>query len=392
MKKLRQKTILIIHYEGNFLNNPSLKCIVDTCLDLGWKVQMRCSKTGKSVLPAYRNVRYLEFGRLFRFVKTLVVDRLSSWFFMRAWVLYEALFVYRTSFAFIVGVDRHGLIEGAILSQITRTPMVFISFEILFEKETSIRFKSLEKRAAIRVAHWIIQDSVRAGCLQKENGFSAHNRFILPLASAGCGVKQIPRLRDELLIPLDKKVAISIGSIVEWAMSKHILESVSSWPEEWVLIMHDRYGQTQQLVRNALPGIKSLIGDRVFLSKTAPALIDEMGGVLNGVSVGLAFYAPDYIGPTRGDNLKFLGMASGKISTYLRYGVPVIMNDIGLAAEAAVANRFGVVLDHPRAIGQALAVLDIQECSENALRYFSKKLDYEIYRAGLTQLFAGLAV
>ena len=124
----------------------------------------------------------------------------------------EKILIYR-EYDLIIGVDRQGLIEASILSKLTKKPYIFISFEIMFESETSAKCKLLEIKASKAVSKWIVQDVVRADILANENQLQTFNRILLPLASAGSGVLNSDRLRDYLGIPENKKVAILIGSI-----------------------------------------------------------------------------------------------------------------------------------------------------------------------------------
>ena len=124
-------------------------------------------------------------------------------------------------------------------------------------------------------------------------------------------------------------------------------------------------------------------------------MVDDMGNILAGVSVGLAFYKPEYgrnyYGHYIGKNLEYLGLASGKISTYLRYGVPVIINEVGLYAEEARHFRFGCVVERPEQIKDRLDEISHEGYQQNAIDYFVKKLDFNIYRDKIWSHFEALA-
>ena len=114
-------------------------------------------------------------------------------------------------------------------------------------------------------------------------------------------------------------------------------------------------------------------------------------GGLAGISAGLAFYKPEYgNGPFYGKNLEYLGLASGKISTCLRYGVPVILNKVGLYAEEAIQFRFGCVVEGPEQIKDRLDEISHEEYRHNAKDYFATKLDFNIYRDEIWSRFEAL--
>lgn len=383
------KRVLIIHTDGNSFNNPSLKCIIDLLLEKGCEIDLRYPKS-VAPMPCREGVRFLPFGTRLRRWKFRVFNRYCSWPLIFLTVLTEK-FLYYKKHDLIIGVDRQGLIDASVLNKITKTPYVYISFEISFEDETCARYKSLEREASKDVAVWIIQDEVRAGHLQRENLLNPLNKILLPLASAGVGVVKADRLRDRLGIPHGKKVAIAIGAISKWTMTNQILKCVADWPEEWVLVVHDRFGQTRELLAGELAAFADLLDRKIFISDAATEMVDDMGGILAGVSAGLAFYKPEYGGgPFYGKNLEHLGLASGKISTCLRYGVPVIINGVGLYAEEARQFRFGCVVERPEQIKDCLDEISHEEYRHNAKDYFVKKLDFNIYRSKVWSIFEAI--
>ena len=386
------KRVLIIHTDGNTFNNPTLKCIIDLLLAKGCEIDLRYPKSD-APMPCYPGVRFLPFGGRINGWKSLVFSQYGFRPLMFLFVLAEKIIYYR-KYDLTLGVDRQGLLEANILNKITKTPYVYLSFEIMFEEETSARYKLLEREAARNVAFWLIQDEERAGQLQRENFLGAFNKVLLPLASAGVGTVETTRLRDRLRIPEDKKVAILIGSVGKWTMTGQILKCVADWSDDWVLVVHARYGRTRELLENELPEFVDLLGRKIFISDAATELVDDMGGILAGISAGLAFYQPVYgqcnYGFYTGKNLKHLGLASGKISTLLRYGVPVVINEIGLYADEARRFQFGCVVGQPEQIKDCLDEISHEKYRHNATDYFASKLDFNIYRDNIWSRFESL--
>ena len=144
--------------------------------------------------------------------------------------------------------------------------------------------------------------------------------------------------------------------------------------------MHERYGRTSKQLANELDDFADLIGKKIFISNNATQLVDDMAEILSGVDAGLAFYKPDYgSGPLTGNNLKFLGLASGKISTYLRYRISVIVNEIGLFADQVREYQLGSVVNGPDQIPAALIEVGDVDARENIEQYFTSKLDFDVY-------------
>ena len=384
MKNIQK--VLLIHPEGNVYNNPTLKCIVDLLLSHKVEITIRYSDVlSRTPFPHVKGIKPIGYGYFFHKIKNIIFYHLSSprlaW--LSVWV--ESQFVYE-AYDVVIGIDRLGLIEAAYLNQITGTPFIFFSFEIFFESETSSSFKSLERRAAKYAEWWFVQDELRAHHLQQENHLNPATCKLIPLASTGLGELSTNRLRDQLDIPKDKHVAILIGSITSWSMAAETVASTIDWPDDWVLIVHDRYGNTKSKLETLGIDLLSIPVDKVYLSSQSKLAVDDMGEVLSGVSIGLAFYRvidrPNSLhSVAHGKNMKYLGLASGKISTFLRYGVPVIMNEIGLYADLARKHSFGLVCQEPTDIASLLSsCLNTTNLSAKATLFYKTYLDFRNYQ------------
>ncbi len=383
------KKVLLIHPEGNVYNNPTLKCLVQSLLSCGVEITVRYSRyqlVSQSQLKfpfnQIKGIKDIGYGYLITKIKNLVFFHLSS--FRLAWltVWLENQFIYET-YDLAIGVDRQGLIEAGCLHRITNTPFVFFSFEILFESETSTSFKSLERRFARYVSFWFVQDKQRASYLQYENHLNPETCRLIPLASTGTGNLSTNRLRDQLGIEKDNYVAIFIGNVSSWSMAAEIVAESIYWPDNWSLIVHDRYGKTNTKLEKLGVNLSSIPTDKVYLSNQSKLKVDDMGEVLSGISVGLAFYKPLYNTisryPSSCKNIEYLGLASGKISTFLRYGIPIITNEIGLYADLAKEHGFGLVCQNPSHINELLPICLDPILSSNAISFYKTFLDFSNY-------------
>jgi len=387
MRRLRR--VLLIHPEGNTYNNPTLKCIVDLLLDKGVHVDIRYQKS-ELVLSEVSGLTLLPFSLTYARIKNLIFNRICSKWLSWVSVQLERIFIYK-NYDLIIGVDRLGLIEAAFLYQSTKTPYVFFSFEIMFEIETSKSYKLLERGASKYVTHWVVQDELRASKLEVENELGHVPCSLIPLASSATGMVTNSSLRDRLRIPKNKKVALIMGSISNWSMTGDIIKSVLTWDEEWVLIVHERYGNTEAALSSIGVDVAEINHDKVFFSSDAPEKVDDMGCILSGVSAGFAFYKPDYSGIYTGRNLKYLGLASGKISTFLRYGIPIVMNEIGLYAEMAKRYHFGVVATNMAQIAGKLRLLDQKTYGAHAIDFYNSTLDFDRYKKDVWEMFVRAA-
>lgn len=372
------KNVLLIHTDGNTFNNPTLKCVVDLLIENGVEVTIRYPKS-IAPMPKMNGLVLLPFGKIYKKFKNFIFNLVCIEWLSHIAVWLENELLYK-KYDLIVGVDRRGLIEAYHLHKITRTPFVFFSFEIMFACETSSRYKTAEILASKHVMHWFIQDSLRSKHLEKENGLNPKNKTTIPLASSGLPLHAKYRLRDRLMIPIEKKVAITIGSISKWSMTSDIISTIDSWPEEWVLIIHDRYGRTAIELENLQCNLSNTLNKKIYISNLASDSVDDMSEVLAGVSAGLAFYNPDFMSPYTGNNLKFLGISSGKISTFLRHDIPIILNEIGTYSDLARMHKFGIVISDVKYIDSSLRWLSSTTESMPAQEFYLKYLDFDNYR------------
>ena len=378
------KRILIIHPEGNSYNNPTMKAIIDMFVSRGMLVTIFHQQT-IAPMPKNTSVEYVKWSKAWGWVRSQLL-RKGTITIINALFYFEK-FRFSDPFDLIVGVDREGLMQASYLANTWKSPYIFISFEIMVEQETSTRFKNLERKASKKVAHWVVQDAERANILAHENGLSMSNCIFVPLGSKGKGVLSKRRLRDYLEIDTCKNVAILMGSMSSWSMTPEIIESLRNWPDSWCLILNERYGNKDDFLKKQLSTVSDLIGKKLFIATGSAEKVDEMAYTLSGVDLGLAFYKPIYSSPFTGENLQSLGLASGKISTYLRYGIPVIMNEIGLYSSLARRHKFGLVIDDPRDLPTKLIGFNSTTYSQEARHFFAEHLDFALYEEQLWSAF-----
>jgi len=320
-------------------------------------------------------------------VKKLALDSLCS-----HWLAAIVMHIERKRIAddydLIVGIDRQGLIESYYLYKATGIHYIFWSFEIMFASENSVSFKRMEIEASRTPSLWYAQDELRAKMLINENFLKASNGRHVPVASSGTPEASSVRMRDLLGIPEEKKVAILIGSLADWTMSHDVISSVPNWPEDWCLIIHDRYAKTEIFFDKLPEKIKKLRHSKIFVSNHAVDCVDKMADILSGCTAGIAFYKPINSSRYTGRNLACLGLASGKISTFLRYGLPVITNEIGEYAKLIREENAGLIInkDTPD-LHQLLNVVDFEKMSANARKLFHSRLDFKVYEESIWSEF-----
>jgi hypothetical protein len=308
--------ILFVHPEGNLANNPNLSAIIELLTRAGHEIILR-SRRGSFARHENPNVRVLEVR--YRIQRKLM--QLSC--HPRKWFLRKLLITLVPPMTppadLVVGVDRQGLIEGAVIARSKGIPLAYWSYEIFFTTECSSNFKALERREASSVRFAVAQDDLRARLLSEETGIP--NDRILRIPVAGTGTRPAARTRylnERFGIPADRRIAIFAGSVDEWTLARPLVESLPLWPENWVLVMHHRYGYVSDWQRSARHRMPS----RFYLSEDSFPTIEGLGHMLHGADLGIALYNPTYDTPWTGRNIANIGMSSGKNATYVAIWSP----------------------------------------------------------------------
>jgi hypothetical protein len=277
----------------------------------------------------------------------------------------------------VLGIDR-GIIEAAWIARHYGKPHALISYEIFFRAETTARFKAPEIEACRDLAFATCQDVLRSHHLCGENGIAPEKVVRIPVAGRGFrGQGPKPRLLHEQLgLPPETKTLLHIGSFADWTHAAYLLESTRTWPADWMLVIHERYGSssaTQALIR------KHAAPDRVRVSEAAFAAANLMSAFVRSADLGIALYRPDRRNKWIGRNIEFIGLASGKISTCLQHGVPVATHELGEIADLIRAHGAGQVfsLEKPF-VPQAPAAGSEEACRT----LFERHLDLDRFGKG----------
>lgn len=346
------KNILIIHPEGNINNNPFLDGAVRTLCALGHSVTIASfARNHYQYAPCAGAELVLTSDGAFKLPED------------RAWHC-------------VLGVDADGMQGAAPFARQVGARLGMISFEIFFEGEVGRNAKLAEILSCRGVDFAVVQDDVRAMLLQHENHIPRARILTIPLASAGARPRSSAggALHERFGLPPGTRIALMAGSLSTWSMIDTLLASAAVWPEEWRILVHARYGLRED--EKALIAVNNSAG-RILTSETALENLDDMGQLTDHVDLGVAFYTPSFQSKYTGNNLKYLGMASGKINSYLRHGLPVLCNEIGLMSEEIERHRLGFSISSVAEIPSVLAGYDRSDYEANCLDYFRTRLDLD---------------
>lgn len=284
---------------------------------------------------------------------------------------------------FIVGVDREGIIEASILSKLYKCGYGLWSFEIMFEDETSLFFKKPERIACKNIDFAIVQDSIRSKLLSNENNIPLDKFYEIPVAGRKAVLLEKKSfLHNSFNIPKEKKILLFIGSVSEWAVEE-VVENITYLPEEWVLVVHDRYGHYPKWF---MEKVTPYLNRKIFISCFQMLSFEDLKVLVSSADMGIGFYKATFQDRWTGRNLKYLGFSSGKISTYLQYGLPVLVNDIGELAFWLTKHNIGIIVKNIQDIGSEMQKLDFKNIRERCASAFDSRLSFSNYEIMILDL------
>ena len=354
--------ILLIHPEGNINNNPNLFAIVELLCGNGYHVDLFVKKN-----PVLEQNSYIKNLQRF-FLDDMNIDDVER--------------LDKKKYSLIIGIDT-GIVIASKIAQKLKIPYCYISYEIMFADELGTEKKNDEIAACKNISFAISQDPVRSYLLSVENNIPDNKILHVPVAgNSVTDLSDSDYLNNYLNIPKDKKIALFAGSISKWSMTADIVKQTDSWPKNWVLVLHDRYGRD-------LGFLSSLIKNRpqIYISDRSLKTPDDLEKLICSADVGIGLYQSNFESAYEGKNLVFMGLSTGKLITYLKYGVPVITNEIGQLSDYIRQYKLGQVVRDVNEINPA-EIDRIPNCSGNCIRFFKEKLDLRLKSSQLLELIS----
>src|ERR1051326_6827075 len=258
----------------------------------------------------------------------------------------------------VIGVDPDGL---ALAHSLARgAPLGYFSLELLLSYELSTpvdrQLKAQEHALAQQAAFVIVQDEARGRLLAEDNDLPWGRLVVVPHAPPGPARRQPGRYwHARFDLPEDARVVIHAGSLGDWTGIEDVVESVSAWPEPWVLVVHTRYDAESTAYVERLRARAD--AQRLFLS-LKPVPRQDYDALIDGADIGLGFYIPDPSSAFTQRNLLTLGLSSGKLAYYLRAGLPVIVNGDASIAQEVHHHELGIVVQTAGDVGSAIKTLE----------------------------------
>lgn len=275
------------------------------------------------------------------------------------------------------GVEPGGLFVATIASILQGVPVVYYNMELLLSQEVQdkhkLLIKWLERECNRRAALTIIQDEARAGLLGRDNSIPLSRVAIVPCGMLGPSVvERTDYLREKYGIPATNRIVLYVTKITHWARVAELAQQAIHWPDGWVLVVHG-YPKIGEYVAKVQNIISRGSGQVVMSDEMLPQ--SQLESLVSSANIGIALYKD------LGANFRHTGSASGKLSLYLKCGLPVITNDFPSMREIVEGYGCGVcVRDESQVIEAAGRIMaDYQQYRTNALNCFAGHYDLRPY-------------
>jgi len=265
------------------------------------------------------------------------------------WVLPQ---IRASEYAVVIGTGIRGLLVAAALSLQVRAQFAYYSLEIYSRVEAiGLRrkfYKGLERWANRRMDFSISQDAMRAEMLATENRIARQSVALLPVAPLGPVVPRTNYLRQRFSIPNQKKILLYMGTLfAEFSPIPELIDAAQHWPDDWVLVLHN----SARAPENSYAEWRDLDKKGRVVFSVEPVPYERLSALVASADIGLTVYrATD-------QNMHFMGLASGKISEYLRCGLPVVASDLPGMADLVRETDCGMVVEDVSKIGSAVTTI-----------------------------------
>lgn len=383
VNSFENKKIAFFEPYSNFSSNPSLVSLIDELTKQKAHIDIYMRHNKKSA-PHSENLSIFGFPQKFKFWAGDLKSTLRNWkWFYNTYDYKSNQYLNRQKYDLVFGIDSEGGIVANQYFQNKNVPFVYLSYEIFFKDELNNPGHLIEKEEEIAAtqnsALIVIQDKWRARLLANENNLPEEKFTYLPVSPRSSGqTTHSSYLRKKFNIPEEKIIVLHSGSFEDWTCADELIESVSSWPENIVLVIHTRYSPDNN--HKYVSKIKTGNYPNIILS-TEPLEIKEYEIMVASADIGLLLYKPMPPSRFHQKNIVTMGLSSGKFSSYMKSGVPSISVNQKTYEKLLNQYQFGINIHDFNLLSDTINKIYSNHLhySNESKRIFQEMLDFDVY-------------
>jgi glycosyltransferase involved in cell wall biosynthesis len=217
----------------------------------------------------------------------------------------------------------------------------------------------------------IVQDAERAALLHEENKTTGVPTKFIPNSAMGpSNWKEGNFLHKLLDIDQKARIVLYAGMIGDEARSLELAASARMLPSDYILVFHERKKRSES--DPYLERIKSAAANKARLS-LSPLPLEKIDRVFASARMGIVLYSEQH-----GENFSCVSFASGKLSYFLRNGVPVMVSNLPGLRRIIERYKCGIIIDDLSEIESVIEIIDAdyEQYSRNAVKCFDDMFEF----------------
>lgn len=366
------KRIFVFAPMGTLYHQTGILNAVHCFAEAGYRVEVLTIRNRAMPIPSFASgsvvLHYMPWTfNSYREPRILVTVLFSLW---------AGLSIWRSRPIIFAGGIR-GLFAAYLYSLFRQTRIINYQAELYVDGATgsltSLLFKYLERVAARRSELTIEHDEERKKILTKDLGLEPERVIVVPNAPRGpATLLRSSLLHDRLSLDKSEKILLCPGSIGDAFDTSTAMRLAPALPRGWRCVVHS--AQPRMEKDPDIDKLRRLDPKGLVKFSLDPVPYEEINDLLGSATVGLVLYSSQV-----GMNISTIGLSSGKLSHFLKLGIPVLVSP--LSGLASFVHEYGVgeVLDSPKSVEMLLEKIsaDMKGYQERALRCFDQNLSYE---------------
>lgn len=371
------KPILFLYPYGYWKANPNCVSLVQRCekaqipFDLICPSQKECLGNSKAISE------WLWFVR--RIVPSAFRQSLRRpWKIINIWTSVLHFFVLKhkikkNTYSVIITCDPSGLGLLSRLKPHFSTPVVYLSFHILFRSEIQSKneqaLASREREAAFLVQLALSQDENRRNHASTETSIDLNKFSCISVAPEANWFPQ----STQKSVATKSKTILYCGNLESWNLQDLLENLAQNLPKDFHFRIHTHFKPSSELLNKLWSLEKKNLLEFTYSFLTEQELVR----LIDSSFMGLAPYFPKSDSWMVNKTLYHIGKASTKIAYYCMRQKPVITTPLPSLVSALSHYQFGVALENWSHISEAVARIEnnYELFSSEARRYYEKELD-----------------
>lgn len=319
----------IVTLNRDTFTNPTLYAIIGELNKKGVAVTLFCNNKDSKIPREFEHIDYADAPN------GIIVPKRPKNLFQYLRAFWQMFFLIRKNkIKHLIAVDPAGLVLAGRNKLFNHQLNIhYFSFEIFFNDEITndlalVKLKRSEIKYSQNLSSIVIQDVIRKQLLVQENKIPAHfhNWHYIPVSPMLSGKTQKKYAKTDFGLKESDTVYIHSGSVADWSGIDKIIAAVEKdLPKNHYIFIHNKmkFDENNPVVIKLRKLQRE--GRNVLLHDVCFENYEEYCSFLNGFDYGIVIYDPN-AGVYTGMNIREIGLSSGKFSSFLSQGIPVLLS------------------------------------------------------------------